>query len=220
MFSRLLIQFLPSQRQSASAAVDALFSAPQPQERSLKNGKSKGTSKAQQNVKKTAGDGRQALQRQKEENLAIQNQWVGKVKDNRRPGRWLYSCLKPNCPAKKFGTRIRALSHAVKCGEKGNVVKKRKPSIRKQRCSICGHEELTKLALTKHRLRHHSIMLKKYRCSRCSKQFVSTFSYQRHVRSHVSTIRFPCSCGSIGLTSPRHPNLLTGPTCSGMQASC
>ena len=143
-------------------------------------------------------DRRSKLQLQKERNLEIQKQFVKKIKSPKGLVGSLYTCLK--CE-KTFKKSIRACAHALKCGDKTSLTKKRQKSQRKLSCNICGHIEHTKKALTQHRLVHHKAHLKWHRCSRCpptAKYFLSVASYRRHVARHVSPVVFTCTFNFCG----------------------
>ena len=104
---------------------------------------------------------RQRLQEQQKRNKVVEETLITVIKDSTVTGGNTYQCHK--CKKVLRIPRLRAIAHADKCGKRS--CKKRGKSLRKFPCSLCGHKETTKAAMTIHRLSAHQITVRKIQCS-------------------------------------------------------
>ena len=185
---------------SPSTAFAALESgvASQPL-RSKEAGRSKVKS-SKKNVSDVNSDApkKQKLQKDREELLLVERNYVEKVPSAKGLLGYLYKCCKCD---RAFKIRLRCVAHARSCGEL-NTVKKRKKSQRKVFCNVCNYVATTSSELRVHRMREHSALIRKYRCTRCQKWFSSFWNYCRHVKRHVSGVSgvtFSCHVAGPGL---------------------
>ena len=122
---------------------------------------------------------RNRLQEEHNRLLVVEANLVRRMKDPRGSAGYRYTCLR--CGQVRF-ERLRAMGHAVKCGQK-KTAKKRGKGRRILKCNICHETATTEGELSKHRRTVHAIV-SLFKCTVCKKTFGLARNFKRHVKSH------------------------------------
>ena len=158
----------------------------------------KATKNRAETVEEPVARKRQKLQIEHQRMLTLEATKLEKKRDARGPGGFSYRCLTCN---KVIYMRIKAVSHASKCGQKSTA---KKPIKRKKQlpCNVCGETLATLKAMKLHRRQKHPNLIQKKRCTCCMKMFASYYNYKRHIVRRKSSVSFKCATCSKVFSTP------------------